>query len=140
MGGDDRFEIRVALTHGGQLEVVAVRLRDAEREGLAPSVEQVEDDGSEHSRRHRGGGGAREGADAQQAGANDLRRRGGERPELRRAREETEELGHNIRGEAVDVLDLVKAVVHHERARAETCRSGDAGHVSVHPSVHSTDV
>merc|ERR1719162_568302 len=111
--------------HGRKLEVVRVRLRDAKREVLDARVEQVEDDGGDHRGRHRGSSRAREQADGQQAGTRDLRGSGRQGPELRRAWEEAKELGDNVGGEAIDVLDLVEAVVHHERAGAEA-QGGDA--------------
>ena len=90
-----------------------------EREVLDARVEQVENDGGDHRGRHRGRSRAREESDGQQSRAGNLRGSSGQGPELRWAWKEAKELGHDIRGEAVDVLDFVEAMVHHERARAE---------------------
>ena len=84
--------------------------------------EQMEDDRSDHRGRHGKRSRAREHAEAQQARTHDLGGSSRERPELRRARQEAKELGDNVGGEAVDVLDLVEAVVHHERAGAKAHR------------------
>ena len=55
-------------------------------------------------------------------------RGGGECPELRRPGKEAEELGHHVRREAVHVVDLVQAVVHHQSARAQAhARDAEVG-------------
>ena len=100
--------------HSRKLEVVGMRLRDAKRKRLPSGVEQVEDDSDNHGGRHRCGNGARQDAKPQETGASDLCRSRGQRPELRWARQEAKELGDDVRGEAVDILNLVKPMMHHE--------------------------
>ena len=85
---------------------------------LGTGIFEVEDDGGGHGRGHRGGRRPAKQTDREESGADDLRRRGRERPERRRAGKEAEKLLHDVRAEAVDVHHLVDAVVDHERAPA----------------------
>merc|ERR1719486_982208 len=94
--------------HSRKLEVVGVRLWDAKRESLPSGVEQVEDGSDNHGGHHRSCNGARHYANPQEPGANDLCCSRGKRPELRWARQEAKELGDDVRGEAVDILDLAR--------------------------------
>merc|ERR1719486_1579329 len=105
--------------HSRKLEVVGVRLWDAKRKRLPSGVEQVKDDSDNHGGHHRSRDGARQYAEPQEPGACDLCCSRGERPELRWTRQEAEELGDDVRGEAVDILNLVKPMMHHECACAK---------------------
>merc|ERR1719395_271103 len=105
--------------HSRKLEVVGVRLWDAKRKRLSSGVEQVEDDSDNHGGHHRSRDGARQYAKPQEPGACDLCCSRGERPELRWTRQEAEELGDDVRREAVDILNLVQPMMHHEGARAK---------------------
>merc|ERR1719379_2939504 len=111
--------------HCRKLEVVGVRLWDANRKRLPSRVEQVEDHSDNHGGRHRSCNGARQHAKPQQPGACDLGCSRGKRPELRRTRQEAEELRHDVRGEAVDILNLVEPMMNHERACAEAQREDE---------------
>jgi len=111
--------------HSRKLEVVGVGLWDAKRERLSAGVEQMEDDSDNHGGRHRSCNRARQNAKSQEPGASDLCSSRGKRPELRRARQEPEELCDNVRGEAIYVLDLVKPMMHHEGARAKAQREDE---------------
>ena len=68
---------------------------------------QVKADGDNHGR-HRSCNGARQNAKPQQLGFCDLCCSGAIRPKLRWTGQEAEELGDDVRGEAVNILNLVE--------------------------------
>ena len=86
------------------LKVVAVRRGHRKWEALGSGVQQVEGHGGDHCAAHGGCRRTREQADAEEAGARNLRRCCRVGPKFRLARKEPKELGDNISREAVDVL------------------------------------
>ena len=69
---------------------------------------------------HRGGRRSAKQTDREESGADNLRRRGRERPERRRAGQEPKELLDHVGAKTVDIHDFVDAVVNHQGARPDT--------------------
>jgi len=96
-------------------------LRDnSEGESLATGIQEMEDDGDGHGGAHTQSDGSGKNTDCQKTTSDDLGSGGRERPEGSWAGEEAEELGDDVGGESVDVLDLVKSVVDHKGAGSDS--------------------